>query len=133
MLRLASQRPELGVVSDQTGCPTWARNLAGATLQMLHSLQGDQESEKHSGIYHYCDATVTTWYDFASLIFQKAAELGILQNVPVLNAIKSGDFPQAARRPKYSVLDTQAVREQFSIVPAELGWSLGECLKDYQV
>jgi len=132
MLRLASQRSELGVVADQTGCPTWARSLAKATLQLLSAMESQADWEKHGGIYHYCDATVTTWYDFASLIFRKAAELGILLTVPVLNSIKTSDFPQVARRPGYSVLDTQAIRDRFGITPPELDWSLSECLKEYR-
>ncbi len=132
MLRLASQRPELGVVSDQSGCPTWARNLAKASVQMLLAMQSEQDWEQHSGIFHYCDATITTWHDFARMIFEKAAEQGILQTVPMLKAIQSSDFPQLATRPKYSVLDTQAIQDRFGIAPPDLDWSLSECLKDYQ-
>lgn len=133
MLRLAKQRPEMGVVSDQTGCPTWARNLARASLKVLQAMQNEADWEKHTGIYHYCDATITTWYDFARMIFSKAAELGILPKAPVLKAIESKDFPQLASRPVYSVLDTQALRERFGIVPPGLDQSLSECLQDYPI
>lgn len=132
MLRLAKQWPELGVVSDQTGCPTWARNLARASLQVLQALQDAESWEVNSGIYHFCDATVTTWYDFAQMIFVKAAELGILPRAPVLNAIASKDFPQAAQRPVYSVLNTQKVQDRFGVVTPGLDQSLSECLGDYR-
>jgi dTDP-4-dehydrorhamnose reductase len=131
MLRLAKQRPELGVVSDQTGCPTWARNLARASVQVLRAVQADGDWQAHSGTFHYCDATVTTWYDFARMIFTKAAALGILESAPKLNAIVSKDFPQLATRPMYSVLDTQAIKARFGVVPPGLDQSLSECLEDY--
>ncbi|MDZ4728982.1 MAG: dTDP-4-dehydrorhamnose reductase [Xanthomonadales bacterium] len=135
MLRLAKQRPELGVVSDQTGCPTWARNLARASLQVLQAVQNDNGLEDgwatHSGTYHYCDATITTWYDFARVIFAKAVELSILNSAPVLNAIASKDFPQLAIRPMYSVLDTQTVQDRFGVFPPGLDQSLSACLQDY--
>lgn len=131
MLRLARQRPELGVVSDQTGCPTWARNLASASLQVLQVMQTDDDWVRQGGIYHYCDATVTTWYDFARRIFKRAAEQGILQTEPALNAIASSDFPQAATRPMYSVLDTQKIRQQFGVKPPGMDESLEMCLEGY--
>lgn len=133
MLRLASQRPELGVVNDQTGCPTWARNLANASLQILQSMQEGKDWNALGGIYHYCDATVTSWYDFAGAIFSKAVELGILQRRPQLNAIRSADFPQAAQRPMFSVLDTGKLRQQFDIRPPDLPGSLSRCLPDCRV
>jgi dTDP-4-dehydrorhamnose reductase len=132
MLRLASQRPELGVVCDQTGCPTWARNLARASLQILKSLQNSEHWETQGGTYHYCDATVTTWYDFAGRIFSTATELGILPRAPELKAIASCDFPQAAARPKISVLDSTKVRSQFNIAVPGLEESLRLCLNDYR-
>ncbi len=132
MLRLASQSPELGVVSDQTGCPTWARNLARVSLQILQQLNSHEDWEKYTGTYHYCDATVTTWYDFARMIFRQAAELGVLQTEPVLKAVQSNDFPQLAARPKYSVLDTHLLRERFGVLPSALEPSLRECLRACQ-
>ncbi len=129
MLRLARQRSELGVVSDQTGCPTWARNLANASHQALNALHSDDEWKSRSGVYHYCDATVTSWHDFAREIFRQAVEQELLPRVPQLNAISSGDFPQAARRPVFSVLDTSRIRHQFDISPPELAESLSQCLR----
>jgi dTDP-4-dehydrorhamnose reductase len=132
MLRLGRQRPELGVVSDQTGCPTWARNLARVSLQVLQQLDSPRAWDSHSGTYHYCDSTVTSWYDFAQMIFRMAAEMGVLETEPKLKAIRSSDFPQKATRPGYSVLDTQLLRERFGITPPALDSSLRECLQDCQ-
>lgn len=132
MLRLASQRPELGVVSDQTGCPTWARNLARASVQILNSLQTAEDWQSQGGTYHYCDATVTTWYDFARRIFSTAAELEILPRAPELKAIVSSDFPQAATRPRFSVLDSGKVHKQFNVMAPSLDESLRLCLNNYR-
>lgn len=132
MMRLARERPELGVVSDQTGCPTWARSLARASRQLLQAVQSKQQWDAYGGVYHYCDSTVTTWYDFASRIFEQALEMGLLEAMPVLKAIQSSDFPQLAERPRFSVLDTAKMREYFGIIPPDLDESLKECLKDYR-
>lgn len=132
MLRLARQRSELSVVSDQAGCPTWARNLASVSLQILQQLHSREDWEKYTGTYHYCDATVTTWYDFAQMIFRQATELGVLKTEPALKAIKSDDFPQLATRPKYSILDTRLLRDRFGVMPPGLEPSLRECLQACQ-
>jgi dTDP-4-dehydrorhamnose reductase len=132
MLRLARERPQLGVVSDQTGCPTWAKSLARASLSLLQALQTGDDWKTKGGLYHYCDATTTTWYDFANLIFETAESLGILPAIPKLDAIRTADFPQLASRPRYSVLDTRALCETFAYQPPTLEQSLLECLRDYR-
>jgi dTDP-4-dehydrorhamnose reductase len=73
---------------------------------------------------------VTSWYDFAREIFRQAVELELLPRMPQLNAISSGDFPQAAQRPMFSVLDTTRMRHQFGICPPDLDESLSLCLRD---
>lgn len=129
MLGLARQRSELSVVMDQTGCPTWARNLADVSARLLRqALQ--PESRSPQGVLHYCDADATTWYDFADLIFRHAVQLGLLPAAPRLTPVATADFPQRARRPAYSVLDTQAIRDGFGITPPRLGDSLRACLKE---
>lgn len=132
MLRLARQRPELSVVSDQTGCPTWARNLAQASFSALcQSLENPADASRR-GVFHYCDASVVSWHDFASLIFTLAAELHLLHEIPRLKSIRSKDYPQVARRPEYSVLDTTAFRRAFRIEPPDLKASLRACLEELQ-
>lgn len=128
MLKLARQRPELSIVADQTGCPTWARNLAGVSARLLRRMLEPGDGPPPRGVLHYCDADATTWYDFARLIFERAVTLGLLSTVPRLVAIASKDFPQRARRPAYSVLDTAAIRERYGIEPARLEDSLAACL-----
>lgn len=98
MLRLMAEKNELGVVADQVGTPTWARGLAAA----LWSFAGKPEL---SGVYHWSDAGVCSWYDFAIAIAEEAFSLGLLSRMPAIRPIATADYPTAARRPAYSVLD----------------------------
>lgn len=130
MLRLARERPALNVVSDQTGCPTWARNLARVSVQLVEAVRTTAADKVTWGIYHYCDASALSWYDFARTIFGMAAELGLLARLPDMTAVKSTEYPQTAERPLYSVLDTSAIRRAFDVEPAALEPSLRACLEE---
>jgi len=129
MLRLARKRPSLGIVSDQTGCPTWARNLAWVSRKVISRILSEENNEALQGVYHYCDAGVVTWYEFAQAIFTIAKKTGLLQQMPEMTAVASSDFPQKAQRPLYSVLDTTAIRNAFGIEPHGLEDSLNSCLE----
>lgn len=130
MLRLARERPSLNIVSDQTGCPTWARNLASVSSDITGQLLQRKSETGRDGLYHYCDNTVTSWYDFARLIFSTAANLGLLEDQPETTPVKSADFPQIAQRPAFSVLNTSAIRQAFEIRQGELDESLKRCLRE---
>jgi dTDP-4-dehydrorhamnose reductase len=130
MLRMASEMPSLSIVSDQVGCPTWARNLAGVSREVISQLLSTGPGDDRQGIFHYCDRTAVTWYDFAHAIFSTALEAGLLQRLPEMTAVPTTDFPQKAERPLYSVLDTSAIQNTFGIEPAGLHESLKDCLKD---
>ncbi|MEJ8568891.1 dTDP-4-dehydrorhamnose reductase [Elongatibacter sediminis] len=135
MLKLARERPSLSIVGDQRGCPTWARNLARVSADLLGRLVAPAEEETSAaphGIYHYCDDDAVTWYHFARLIFEQAVTLGHLQAMPRLQAIASAEFPQPARRPANSVLDTTAIRAAFGVQPPELAASLRTCLEELE-
>lgn len=97
MLRLASDRPELRVVSDQSGGPTWTGHLAPAMLRLLDI--------GPPGTYHLTNGGVTTWYDFAAAII-RARGLGV-EVIPITSA----EYPTPAARPAYSVLDNRAWRD----------------------
>ncbi len=98
MLRLMAERDEVRVISDQVGTPTWANSLA-------HTVWSAVAKPDVSGILHWTDAGVASWYDFALAIQEEAAALGLLNRaVPVL-AIPTTDYPTPAKRPSYSVLD----------------------------
>lgn len=104
MLRLAETKTELKVVNDQRGCPTNANELAKTLLVIASNL-----TSKNSGIYHYCNQGETTWFGFAKAIFSK-------HNLSVkVNPVTSSEFPTAAKRPAYSVLDTSKIKKVFKI------------------
>lgn len=128
MLRLAAERPELGIVNDQVGCPTWARNLAAASRQMLDRALAD-DGENLSGLYHYCDGGVVSWYDFALAIFRSAKATGLLDTLPQVSAVGSDEFPQKAERPRYSVLDVTDTLATFGIQRPGLEESVRACLE----
>ncbi len=97
MLRLMQAPPQLGVVYDQVGTPTWAKGLA----QWLWTVAGKQEI---TGTYHWTDAGVASWYDFAIAIQELALEKGLLdKTIPVL-PIPATAYPTPAKRPAFSVI-----------------------------
>lgn len=128
MLRLARERASLRVVNDQLGRPTWARNLARVSAALIGRVSADAGGAPRRGTWHYCDSGLVSWYDFAGMIFAAAVDAGVLQQAPELNAVGSDDFPQAAERPRYSVLDTTRIREEFDIEPAGLEASIRACI-----
>jgi dTDP-4-dehydrorhamnose reductase len=130
MLRLARERPSLSIVSDQTGCPTWARNLAGVTRKVISHLASDENHTLEQGLYHYCDGDAVSWYEFAHAIFSAATRAGLLQQMPEMTAVRSSDFPQKAERPLYSVLDTSKIRKAFGVGPAGLKQALQSCIDE---
>ena len=123
MLDLARKGLSLKIVDDQYGCPTWARNLALASVGVVEYWQA-AVSEEHSGVYHYCDDGSMNWYDFARNIFNLAVTAGLLENLPEIAPVPSSEFPQPAERPKWSVLDTNKIRQVFNIHPASFEASL---------
>ena len=134
MLGLARERTHLKVVSDQHGCPTWARNLARVSRLVIDRMTdpGNENGQRtpNPGLYHYCDSPATTWYDFARSIFQAAASRGLLSRIPQVEAVASEQFQTAAIRPRNSVLDTHKVGSAFRIEPAGLEASLQACMEE---
>jgi dTDP-4-dehydrorhamnose reductase len=110
MLRLAAERPVLRVVADQHGCPTWAEDLAEALLSL-----GELGARAPAAIYHYCNDGPTTWHGFATAIIEEARRHRALA-CERIDAITTAEYPTAARRPAYSVLDTTRIRG-LGIVP----------------
>lgn len=118
MLRLMKEKNSINVVSDQVGCPTYAADLALAIMQIINS----GKRLGYAGIYNYSNAGVTNWYEFAVAIKK------LTGSDCIVNAITTHQYPTAAKRPAYSVLDTGKIREVFGIsIPA---WedSLEKCL-----
>ena len=122
MLRVMGERDQVKVVADQMGAPTWTRSLADAIWAAA--------AEKLTGVHHWSDAGVASWYDFAVAIQEKALEIGLLRRRVPVHAIASEDYPTAARRPRYSVLDTSALRDALGVSPRHWQISLGDMLKE---
>jgi dTDP-4-dehydrorhamnose reductase len=121
MLRLMAERETLGVVADQVGTPTYARSLATAVW-------GFALQPQLHGIYHWSDAGVASWYDFAVAIMEEAVTNGLLPHPITLNPIRSCDYPTPARRPAYSVLDKSTSWEQLPVAPLHWREALREML-----
>lgn len=120
MLRLGAERDQLGVVADQHGSPTYAPDLAKGVMAVVDAPQW------HAGVYHFTNSGATTWCDFAREIFRQAS-----MTVEV-KALTSDQYPTAARRPKYSVLDTSRFRRTFNFPIPEWRDSLKDFFLAYQ-
>ncbi|MBE9537827.1 MAG: dTDP-4-dehydrorhamnose reductase [Proteobacteria bacterium] len=108
MLRLMSERQELGVVSDQLGTPTWARGLAQALWA------AGQRPHLH-GIYHWSDDGVCSWHDFAVAIYEECRSAGLLDSDVEIKPIPGSSYPTPAHRPAYSVLDKTSSWRDFEV------------------
>jgi len=98
MLRLMKEKQKLGIIYDQVGTPTWAKGLA----QWLWTIASKPEV---TGTYHWTDAGVASWYDFAVAIQELGIEKGLLNhNIPLL-PIRTSEYPTPAKRPAFSVID----------------------------
>lgn len=101
MLRLMRERPEVRVVCDQIGAPTWATGIA-------RTIWGLIAADAPAGIYHWTDAGVASWYDFAVAIQEEALARGLLTRPVPIVPIPTSAYPTPAARPNFSVLDSQA-------------------------
>ncbi len=113
------ERESLNIVADQKGRPTYAKDLALATMQIVESLNAGRVI---SGVFHFANSGETTWFDFAAKI---KAIAGLSCS---LNPIDSAAFPTPAKRPNYSVLDTENIE---AILPSSIrNWedALKECM-----
>ena len=101
MLNLMRTKPELGVITDQIGTPTYAKGLAVACVASL--------TNSIHGIHHYTDTGVASWYDFAVAIQLIGFELGLLDKLIPIKPITTEQYPTPAKRPHYSVLDKSSL------------------------
>ena len=118
MLRLGKEKEELGVIFDQIGTPTYARDLAKSILDILPKI-----NNKKVVIYNYSNEGVLSWYDFAKEIM-KMAKLECK-----INPIETFQYPTPASRPHYSLLNKSKIKKEFDIEIRYWKDSLDECLK----
>jgi dTDP-4-dehydrorhamnose reductase len=118
MLRLGNEKKELGVIVDQIGTPTYAKDLAKVLLEIIPKLNNKQVE-----VYHFSNKGVCSWYDFAKTIFD-------LKEIDIkVNAIETSQYPTAAKRPFYSVLNKNKIENTFQIEIPYWRDSLKECLQ----
>jgi len=118
MIRLGKERESLGVVFDQIGTPTYARDLAKAIYAAIYR-------GVVPGIYHFSNEGVCSWYDFTLAIHRIA---GI--NTCKVSPLHTADYPAKAARPHYSVLDKTKIKKTFDIEIPHWEVSLQECIND---
>ncbi|BDA79216.1 NAD(P)-dependent oxidoreductase [Leptospira kobayashii] len=115
ILKLSSERPELKVIFDQVGTPTWANDLAGVCISFL--------LKPTPGIFHYSNEGVASWYDFAKEI------VDISKNNSRVLPIETKDYPTPAKRPHYSLLNKSKIKTSLEISIPHWKDSLKECMK----
>jgi dTDP-4-dehydrorhamnose reductase len=113
MLRLAAERPELRVVADQHGNPTFADDLAAAILDLLTRHESPDLRDIPWGVYHTAGTGETTWHGFAGHIVAEAAKLG--RPSVTVQAITTAEFPTPAKRPTNSRLNCGKLSETFGL------------------
>jgi len=122
MLKFMRAREELGIIADQIGTPTWANSLAQAVWQAVE--------KKVTGIHHWSDAGVASWYDFAYAIMEEGVALGLLDKSITINAITTADYPTPASRPCYSVMDKTTTWKALGIKSEHWRVALRQMMKE---
>ncbi|WP_137817984.1 dTDP-4-dehydrorhamnose reductase [Pseudomonas sp. 2FG] len=128
MLRLGLEREELGVVADQHGCPTSAASIA-SVLWSLASQYRDRGALQW-GTYHFSGTPACTWHEFALEIFRQAQELELLERLPHVRAIATADYLTPAKRPAWSVLDCNKLKNVYRIAQADWRVELATVLRE---
>ena len=121
MLNLTATQPELKVVFDQTGTPTYAQDLAEAIFNIIEN----RKFEGNEGIYHYSNEGVCSWYDFTKMIAEYAGNTAC-----DIQPCHSSEFPSKVIRPSYSVLDKTKFKETFELKVPYWTDSLKICIKN---
>lgn len=116
MLKLMQERPEIKVVSDQMGSPTYAADLAAAILHIISS------GKWVPGIYHYSNSGAISWYEFAVAIKEESGYNGHVY------AISTAEYPTPAKRPSWSVMDTGKIQSVYGVTVQSWRDSLRVCL-----
>lgn len=120
MMSLTASKPQLNVVFDQCGTPTYALDLATAIFDIVEN----RKYVGHSGVYHYSDEGVCSWYDFAVTIARLAGNTDC-----DIRPCHSDEFPSPVRRPAYSVLDKTKIKQVFGLDIPYWTDSLRQCMR----
>lgn len=131
MLNLTAIKPQLNVVFDQVGTPTYALDLANAIMTIIEDYKSTITDNRSpltyakSGIYHFSNEGVCSWYDFTKMIAEYAG-----QTTCDIQPCHSNEFPSPVTRPSYSVLDKTKIKETFGIKIPYWTESLKKCIKN---
>lgn len=132
MLNLTATKPVLKVVFDQCGTPTYAYDLAAAICNIID----ERKFDGNTGIYHYSNEGVTSWYDFTQMIYRISNEFRIQSNEPLATCdilpCYSSEYPSPVTRPAYSVLDKKTFKDTFNLTVPYWVDSLKTCIKNLQ-
>ena len=124
MLNLTATKPQLKVVFDQVGTPTYALDLAIAIETIIEDYKkGDMVSYSKTGIYHFSNEGVCSWFDFTKMIAEYAGN-----NICDIQPCHSDEFPSPVKRPSYSVLDKTKIKVTFGVIIPYWTESLRKCL-----
>lgn len=123
MLMLTSTKPQLNVVFDQTGTPTYALDLAEA----IYDIVENRKYEGNDGVYHFSNEGVCSWFDFTKMIAEYAGNTAC-----DIRPCHSNEFPSKVTRPAYSVLDKTKIKETFGLSIPYWTDSLKKCIKNLQ-
>ncbi|MBO9201535.1 MULTISPECIES: dTDP-4-dehydrorhamnose reductase [Niastella] len=122
MMKLMAERPAISVVNDQVGAPTYAADLAGCMMKIVANTQAST-ANWHSGMYHYSNQGRISWFDFAVAIKE------LTGSSCTVNPIPSEQFPTPAKRPSFSLLDTNKIRQTFGCTIPDWKESLKLCIR----
>ena len=123
MLSLTATKPQLKVVSDQCGTPTYAGDLA----DVIYDIIENRKFDNNEGIYHFSNEGVCSWYDFTKVIAQMAGH-----TTCDIQPCHSDEFPSPVKRPAYSVLDKSKIKDTFGITIPYWTDSLRKCIAALQ-
>lgn len=144
MLNLTATKPQLKVVFDQVGTPTYALDLANAIMRIIEdykkewNLKPESWNYSKTGIYHFSNEGVCSWFDFTKMIQQIAVELETPETVETFGThgacevlpCHSDEFSSPVKRPAYSVLDKTKMKETFGIAIPYWTESLKKCIEN---
>jgi dTDP-4-dehydrorhamnose reductase len=121
MMNLTANKPQLKVVFDQVGTPTYAYDLAATIYDIIEN----RKYTGNTGVYHYSNEGVTSWYDFTKMIAEIAGNKSC-----DIQPCHSDEFPSPVKRPAYSVLDKTKVKEVFEMAVPYWTDSLKICMNN---
>ena len=127
MMNLTATKPQLKVVFDQCGTPTYALDLANAIQTILEKMKTEADNAKYVGVYHFSNEGVCSWYDFTQMIARISGHTDC-----DIQPCYSSEYPSPVSRPAYSVLDKRSIKETFGVKVPYWVDSLEKCIANLE-